>query len=182
LRFTFDQTETGLLVQTLDITMFAYLDWRIQMDKYEWQIVFCVYECGLFPVLDNRNSGLFQLIHRINNHGSLTFSNGLINEAMQIMPADANNLATSLMRRIFSSRSSWLKPKFEFSPHLMLSPSSVYVGYLFFNKYDSKLKAIVVLPDDGRPWNIQRVWDGCCLLLVILLRQSGGSKEESRAH
>ncbi|VDP64658.1 unnamed protein product [Schistosoma mattheei] len=42
----------------------------------------------------------------------------------QILFASANNLATSLTRRIFSTRSSSLNPKFLFKPERILSPSN----------------------------------------------------------
>lgn len=56
---------------------------------------------------------------------SLTLLYGEMKLAMHTRPASANSLATSAIRRMFSSRSSGLKPRFLFRPCLMLSPSRV---------------------------------------------------------
>lgn len=55
----------------------------------------------------------------------LTLLYGEMKLAMHTSPASANSRATSAMRRMFSSRSSGLKPRFLFNPWRMLSPSKV---------------------------------------------------------
>ena len=48
----------------------------------------------------------------------LTLVNGEMKEVRTTIPASANNLATSLIRRMFSSRSSGVKARFLFKPAL----------------------------------------------------------------
>jgi hypothetical protein len=52
-----------------------------------------------------------------------TSSNGLIKATIHIIPASANNFATSAIRRIFSTRSVSENPRFLLRPHRILSPS-----------------------------------------------------------
>ena len=67
------------------------------------------------------------------------------------IPASANNFATSLIRRIFSSRSSAEKPKFLLRPVLMLSPSNPQAGIPLEQRYSSTAKLIVVFPAPDKP-------------------------------
>ena len=46
----------------------------------------------------------------------ITFLNGEMNDVRQTMPPSAKSLATSEIRRMFSSRSSGVKPRFLFRP------------------------------------------------------------------
>ena len=50
------------------------------------------------------------------NLQKLTLRNGLMKLVRHTIPPSANSLATSEIRRIFSSRSSWLKPRFLLRP------------------------------------------------------------------
>ncbi|RNA31799.1 Met14p [Brachionus plicatilis] len=79
---------------------------------------------------------------------------GLMNEERHTIPESANNLETSPILRMFSVRSSGLKPRFELRPCLMLSPSKVYVEIRrVFTKYSSKANDRVVLPEHDKPVN-----------------------------
>jgi hypothetical protein len=69
----------------------------------------------------------------------------------QTIPPSANNLATSDMRRIFSSRSSGEKPRFLLSPVRMLSPSRLYAGIPLPTRYSSRANDIVVFPAPDKP-------------------------------
>lgn len=70
---------------------------------------------------------------------------------MHMIPASANNFATSPTLLIFSSLSSGLNPRFLFSPVRRLSPSSPYVGIPLKHKYCSKAFASVVFPAPDKP-------------------------------
>lgn len=83
----------------------------------------------------------------------LSFRNGEMNEVMTITPASIISLATSAIRRMFSTRSSTEKPKSLFSPCLILSPSRIYVRIPSWLSLTSRALARVVLPDPESPVN-----------------------------
>jgi len=58
----------------------------------------------------------------------LTAAYGLIKAVMQTMPPSEKSLDTSEIRRMFSSLSSWVKPRFLLRPVRILSPSKLYAG------------------------------------------------------
>lgn len=82
---------------------------------------------------------------------SLTSVNGETKLHNVMVPLSANNFATSATRRMFSSRSSLLKPKFLFSPVRTLSPSKPYADKPRDTRMDSNSKAIDVLPAPDKP-------------------------------
>ena len=69
----------------------------------------------------------------------------------ETIPPSANNLATSEILRIFSSRSSGVKPRLLLRPWRMLSPSRLYAGMPWLTRYSSRANEIVVLPAPDRP-------------------------------
>ena len=68
-------------------------------------------------------------------------------------PVSAYSLETSPMRRMFSSRSSGLNPRFLQSPWRMLSPSSTYANLPISLRACSSVYASVDLPLPLRPVN-----------------------------
>src|SRR4051812_37369654 len=78
---------------------------------------------------------------------------GLMNEVSAITPASTKSFAASPMRRMFSVRSSAVKPRFLLRPMRMLSPSSRYDRCPCSCRYDSSATAIVLLPLPDNPVN-----------------------------
>ena len=83
----------------------------------------------------------------------LTFSYGLIKAVIHTIPPSAKSFATSEIRRMFSSLSSCVKPRFLLSPVRILSPSKLYAGIPWLTRYSSRAKEMVVLPAPERPVN-----------------------------
>ena len=81
----------------------------------------------------------------------LTFLNGLMKLVRQIMPPSANSLATSEMRRMFSSRSGGLKPRSRLIPCRMLSACKLYAGMPLLSRYSSMANAMLLFPAANKP-------------------------------
>ena len=80
-----------------------------------------------------------------------TFLKGLMKLVRHTMPPSANSLATSEIRRMFSSLSWGVKLRFLLRPVRMLSPSSEYEGMPWLTRYSSRANEMVVLPAPDRP-------------------------------
>lgn len=82
---------------------------------------------------------------------SRSSANGDTKLQIDTTPLSANSLATSATRRMFSSRSVWLNPRFLFKPVRTLSPSSPYAGMPRDTRNASSSKAIEVFPAPENP-------------------------------
>ncbi len=90
-------------------------------------------------------------INWIRGFTTLTFWKGDTKLQRATTPLSAKSLATSATRRIFSSRSSFEKPRFLFRPDLTLSPSRAQAGIPWVTRKASSSKEIDVFPAPDRP-------------------------------
>lgn len=127
---TFNFSSPGLLVKTFNIPFLAHLERSMNEHFKKRQSGTCVDLPRLLPILceNKMRQSHYGEQEPVGDWTGLFFSfptllKGEMKLVTHTRPASANSLATSAIRRMFSSRSSAEKPRFLFRPWRTLSPS-----------------------------------------------------------